>query len=150
MRSGLLADLGDVLEYVRWTSDRCEPLRALDEFIKLLAAIGAHHTDSALLSVKPDRISVLDRSAPLVGQVQPAAFAPGRRIHDDKLERQKSLQVARQRRLLDVERITDFDRRYAVAVGKLCKQRELARCNPIWPQGVVIHPGDDPAELAHP
>jgi hypothetical protein len=58
-------------------------------------------------------------------------------------ERQQTLQVARQRRLLDVERVADLDGSDAVLLRELGQERELAGRDPKRPQGVVVDARDD-------
>ena len=58
-------------------------------------------------------------------------------------------QIARQRRLLDVEVVADLDGGDAVARGELREQRVLARRDPQRTHGVVVDARDDARELAH-
>jgi len=75
--------------------------------------------------------------------------AAGRRIHDDKAECEQALQIARERRLLDIEGEADFDRGDTVLLSELGQQRELAAGNAERAHRIVVDACDDAGELAH-
>ena len=71
--------------------------------------VGAHSPDCPLLRVLPYRICILQNGLTFGRKVQTTATATGGRIHDDMAKRQKTLEIARQCRLLDVEVVSDLD-----------------------------------------
>ena len=72
---------------------------------------GPHGPDRLLLRILPDRVGILEHGLTFGRQVQAAATPSGGRIHHDMTQRQKALEVARQRRLFDIEIMTDLDSR---------------------------------------
>ncbi len=92
---------------------------------------------------------ILEHGLALGRQMQTAAATPCRRIHVDVAQRQKPLQVARQRRLLDVEVVADLDGGDAVTRSELRKQSVLARRDAQRAHGVVVDARNDTRQLAH-
>src|SRR5690606_9270295 len=70
-------------------------LGLMKEGVKRGPALGSQDADSALLSSQPDGIGLLDYPPALFGQMQATAAPPRRRVHQDQVECQQPLQVAR-------------------------------------------------------
>ena len=81
--------------------------------------------------------------------MQATSAPPRRRVHVDMTQCEQTLQVARERRLLDVELVPDLDRGDGVARSELREQRVLARRNAQRTHGVVVDARHDARQLAH-
>lgn len=122
----------------------------LKQVIKALAAIRAHNVGRPLLCFQPNGIGRLDHVATLVGQMQAASTPARRRVHRNHFECEKALEVARQCRLFDVERMPNLNCRNAIARCKLRQQSELARRDTVGPHSVIVDACYNSAQLPDP
>src|SRR3569623_2470440 len=112
-------------------------------------ALGTHGTDSPLLRSLPYRVGVLQHGLTFGRKVQTASPPTGGWIHDDMAKREEALQIAGQRRLLDIEFVADLDSGDAVTRRELGEQRVLACGDAEWAKGIIVDPRDDTRELTH-
>src|SRR4029079_14135842 len=130
------------------TSGGRQFLRLRQKSVQEAAALRAKNPDGPRLRFTPDGKPLRNDDLALGREMQATAAPPCRWIHGEEAVLQPAFEIARQRRLLDVECMPNLHSRNAVLLRELRQERELAGGDAKRTQGVVVHPGDDAAELA--